>query len=112
MIYLAIILFTLAALLGLTILVKWLTKKAASRAVVYSHGIAAAAGLLLLVIFAVRNPANFPRISLALFLVAAIAGFYMFSLDLKKKAHPMIIAFAHALVAVCGFVLLLLFAIS
>jgi hypothetical protein len=109
MIYLTIILFALSAVLGLMILVKWLTKKEASRAVVYSHGIVAALGLGCLIAYAIFNPESFPKASIVLFSVAAVAGFYMFFNDLAKKPSPMAVAFLHALVAVAGFLTLLFF---
>lgn len=110
MIYFAIALFAVSAVLGLTILVKWLTNKNAPRGVVYSHGIFAAAALIVLAYYASQNPDNFPMASLILFVIAAVAGFYMFALDMKKKSSPMFVAFVHALVAVAGFVALLFFA--
>jgi hypothetical protein len=109
MIYLAIALFALSALLGLIILIKWLSQKDASRAVVYSHGIVAAVALVLLVVYAIQNPSAFPKASLILFTIAALGGFYMFFNDLKKKPSPMAVAFIHALLAVGGFVMLLAF---
>lgn len=110
MIYSAIALFALSAALGLAILIKWLTKKDASRSVIYSHGIVAALALVLLVVYAIQNPANFPKASIILFVIAALGGFYMLFNDLRKKASPMAIAFVHALLAVGGFIMLLAFA--
>lgn len=112
MIYASIVLFALSALLGLIILIKWLTKKDASRGVVYSHGIAAVIALAVLIVYAVQHPDNFPKVSIILFALAAVAGLYMFILDLKKKFSPMAVAFTHALVAVAAFVSLLLFAFA
>ena len=109
MIYTAIGLFALSAVFGLTILIKWLTNKDASKAVIYSHGIVAAAALVLLLAFALQNPSDYPQLSLILFIVAAIGGFYMFFRDLMKKTSPMAIAFVHGLLAVAGFVALLVF---
>src|SRR4051812_6692023 len=109
MIYIAIALFAISAVLGLTILIKWLTQKSASRAVVYSHGIVAAVALIILVFFALKNPDSFPKVSLVLFVLSAIVGFYMFFRDLKNKMSPVIIAVAHAIVAVSGFAALLIF---
>lgn len=109
MLYISIALFAIAAVFGLTILISWLTKKNASRAVIYSHGTVAAAGLILLLVYAVQNPDHFPKAALILFVVAALGGFYMFALDLKKKESPLSIAFIHALLAVAGFVMLLVF---
>jgi len=111
MIYASIALFALSALLGLSILIKWLTDKEASRKVVYSHGIVAVVALVLLLAYATQHTDNFPLLSIVLFAVAAVAGIYLFVLDLKKKPGPLFIAFAHALVAVGAFVLLLVFAL-
>ena len=111
-IYITIALLALAAVLGLTILIKWLTKKEASRGVIYSHGIVAAVGLVSLIVYAFKNPDHFPMISLVLLIASALGGFYMFIRDLNKKESPMAIAFIHAILAVSGFVALLLFALS
>lgn len=110
--YVTIILFALAAVFGLSILIKWLTKKEASKTVIYAHGIFAAIALVLLIVFAVQNPESFPKAALILFVLAALGGFYMFFRDLQKKMSPYSIAFAHALLAVAGFVGLLLFAFA
>lgn len=109
MIYLAIALFAVSAVFGLTILIKWLTNKDASRSIVYSHGIAAATALVLLIVYAIQHPDNFPKISIVLFVISALAGFYMFFRDMNKKTNPLAIAFTHALVAISGFVALLYF---
>lgn len=110
MIYTAIALFALAAVLGLAILIKWLTKKEASKAVVYSHGIVAAIALVILVVYALQNRDNYPQVSLILFIIAALFGFYMFFRSLRNKLSPIAVAFIHALLAVGGFVMLLAFA--
>lgn len=110
--YVTIILFAIAAVLGVSMLIKWLTKKEVSKTVIYSHGIFAALALVLLIVFAIQNPENFPKASLILFIIAALGGFYMFIRDLQKKMRPLYIAFAHALLAVAGFVALLLFAFA
>lgn len=108
--YFSIIVFALSAVLGLTILVKWLTKKEASKAVIYSHGATAAAALVALIVYAAKNPEHFPKASIILFVLAALGGFYMFINDLRGKFSPMAVAFVHALLAVAGFVMLLGFA--
>src|SRR5690606_1553691 len=105
-------LFAVSAVLGLVILIRWLTQKAAPKSVIYSHGIFAAIALVILIAYAVQNPENFPKASLVLFILSALVGFYMFFRDLKHKMSPMSVAVAHALVAVCGFVALLLFAFA
>jgi|SRR4051812_9282605 hypothetical protein len=112
MINIAIVLFTLAAVLGLTILIKWLSNKDASKAVIYSHGLVAATALVLLIVYAIQNPENFPQTSIVLFVLSALGGFYLFIRDLQKKAHQVSIALIHALLAATALVTLLLFAFA
>ncbi len=108
MLYIIIILFVIAAIFGLTILKNWLTSANTSRTVIYAHGIFAAIALVLLIIYFVDNPVNNVRASLILFIVAAIAGFYMFFRDLKGKFSPTWLAVIHGVVAAIGLVFLLL----
>ncbi|MGV3538668.1 MAG: hypothetical protein ACO1OQ_02595 [Rufibacter sp.] len=112
MLYASSILFALAAVAGLLILVAWLTKKNASRTVVYLHGLLAAAALVLLAVYSYNHPQNYPTYSLVLFVLAALGGFYMFARDLRGKYSSMAVAGMHALLAVAGFVFLLIFAFS
>ncbi len=109
MLYLAVALFAIAAIFGLTILIKWLTNKEVSKGVIYSHGSVAAIGLVLLILYAIQHPESFPKISIILFAVAAVGGFYMFFTTMKQKTNPVGIAFVHGLLAVGGFITLLLF---
>ena len=112
MIYFAIALFAISAVLGLVILIKWLTKQDAPRAVVYLHGVGAAIALAVLIVYALQNPDDFPKVSIILFVVAALGGFYMFARDLQKKESHLAIAFTHALLAVGGFLALLFFVLA
>lgn len=112
MIYLPIVLFALAAVLGVTILLKWLQDQSAPRAVVYSHGGAAALALVLLIVYAVRHPADFPLISLILFVAAALGGFVLFFAETFADKRIVPVGVVHALIAVAGFVLLLMFAFA
>ena len=107
--YVTIVLFALAAVLGLSILLKWLSKKDASRSVIYLHGIIAALGLVLLVVYALQNRGSYPQAALILLIIAALGGFYLFFRDLQGKMSAYSIALVHALLAVGGFVALLLF---
>jgi hypothetical protein len=111
MLYVIITLFAIAAVIGLIILKNWLTSSNTSRTVVYAHGIFAAIALALLLAQALRNPADYLRTSLILFVLAATGGFYMFFQDLKGKFSPIWLAVTHALLAVGGFVFLLLLVI-
>lgn len=106
-----IIIFAIAAVLGLTVAVAIITKKPSTpKPAVYAHGLLAATGLVLLIFYTMNNTGNSPRISLILFVIAAVGGFILFFNDVKKKPGPVGLVVVHALVAVTAFVLLLIFA--
>lgn len=109
MLYTTIILFALAAVAGFIILKNWLTAANTSRITIYMHGIFAAIALILLVVYAIQNPANYPKVSIVLFVVGALVGFYMFAEDLRKRFNPTWLAVVHALFGVAGFLMLLFF---
>ena len=103
MFYLTIVLFAIAALIGVIILKNWLTSTNTSRTVVYAHGIFAALALVLLVVQLLRNPSSALQVSLTLFILGALGGFYMFFRDLKGKFSPIWLAVVHGLLGLAGF---------
>ncbi|ELR69653.1 hypothetical protein C900_04878 [Fulvivirga imtechensis AK7] len=109
MIYGSIVLFALAAVLGLIIAAAIFKGKETPKPAVYAHGAIAAIGLVLLVLYALQNPTNYPQVSLIIFVIAALGGFYLFANDMKKKPGPKPVVIIHALAAVTAFTLLLLF---
>ena len=109
MLYVVIVLFALAAVMGVLVLKNVLAANHAPRTVVYTHGIFAAVALVLLIIYAAQNGTNGVMTSIVLFIIAAVGGFYMFFRDLKGKLGPVWLAIVHALLAVTGFIILLLF---
>lgn len=109
MLYFTVGAFALAAIFGITILVRWMSKKAAPKGVIFTHGILAAAGLGALVVYALQNPGNFPKAGLILLAAAALGGFYLFYKDFFKKTQPVPVAIIHAMLAVSGFIALLMF---
>src|SRR4051812_41145549 len=111
MLYTTIALFGIAALIGILILKNWLTSAHTSRTVVYAHGIFAAIALVLLLIYTLKDPSRSLIVSVSLFALAAIGGFYMFARDLKGKYSPTAVAVIHGLVAVAGFLLLIFYVI-
>jgi hypothetical protein len=111
MLYLTIGLFALAAIIGVIILKNWLTSANTSRTVIYTHGIFAAAALVVLVVLLVRDPSSALQISLAFFALAAVGGFYMFFRSLKGKFSPTWLAVTHGLLALAGFAFLVLLVI-
>lgn len=108
MIIAAIVLFLLAALLGIFLLTFVLRGKETPKAITFTHGPIAFTGLVLLIIYAFQyNPA--PIASLILFIIAALGGFVLIARDLTSNAVPKWLALLHGLIAVAGFVLLLKF---
>ena len=110
MLIINIIIFAIAAVFGLLNLVAILTNKSTSKPVVFIHGILAAIALILLIIFTINAAGNSPVLSLILFIIAALAGFYLFARDLSHKPGPKALAVIHGLVAVVSFILLIIFA--
>ena len=107
MLTIAIIFFAVAAVFGIVNLVSILTNKATMKPSVYIHGVLAATGLVLLIIYAVQEASKNVTLSILLFIVAAIGGFILFGRDLMKKAGPKWLALVHGLVAVISFIILL-----
>lgn len=103
-----IILFALAAVLGLILITKVLKDEETPKTVVYSHGGAAAVALILLIIAYMNQGDSLMMTSLLVFIVAALGGFVMFGQDVAQKSIPKWLAVVHALAAVTAFVLLLI----
>lgn len=108
MLYATIVLFALAAVMGLLILKSWLTGQKISRTIIYAHGIFAALGLALLIVHYFQNGAKTLQAAIILFVLGALVGFYMFFRDIKGKMSPVWMAIVHGLVGVAGVVLILL----
>ncbi|WP_345124342.1 hypothetical protein [Hymenobacter antarcticus] len=112
MLYASVTLFVLAATAGATILITWLNKKNAPKAVVYSHGLLAVSGLLVLLYYAFTHPAAYPKLSIGLFIITALAGIYMFITSRPDQVKPVRIAGLHALLAVSSLITLLVYVFS
>jgi hypothetical protein len=105
----ALVLFGFAAVGGLVLATqrfKGAPQPALPVAVI--HGALAASGLVALVI-AVTSGAVPPiaKGALVVFLVAAVGGFFLFSKHMQRTPLPIPVVVVHALVAVTGFILLL-----
>ena len=105
----SIILFALAAVVGL-VLINQLMKGATNKAVAVLHGLLAAVALIVLIAFALNNPGHSPWTSIIIFVIAALGGIYLFVRDIMGKPGPIFLAFIHAGAAVIAFVVLLRFA--
>lgn len=111
MIYTVITLFALAAILGMVLLTFVLQGKETPKGVVFSHGSLAVAGLILLIIYAFKESPS-PIEAIISFVIAASAGLVMVIRDLSGKTVPKWLAIIHGLIAVTGFIFLLVFAFT
>lgn len=111
MIYTVIGFFALAAILGLILLSFILREKETPKGIAILHGLLAATGLVLLIIYCTDHTPR-PVESLVLFIIAATGGFIVFARDISNKPLPKWLPVAHGLIAVTGFVFLLVFAFS
>jgi hypothetical protein len=109
LIYASIGFFALAALLGMYLLTFVLQGKETPKAIVFTHGPMAAIGVVLLIIYALKGGPS-PTESIVLFVLAALGGLFMVFRDLSGKPIPKFLAVGHGLLAVTGFIFLLLFA--
>jgi len=103
-----IILFALAAVLGLVLITKVFRGEETPRPVVYAHGASAAIALVLLIIGYLNRGDSLLMTTVLIFVVAALGGFTLFAQDIRDRELPKWLAVIHALAAVTGFVLLLI----
>jgi hypothetical protein len=107
--YLSVSLFALGAIIGMYLLALVLQKKETPKFVAFIHGAFVVAALVLLIYYAFQNQPG-PMESIILFVVAALGGITLIIRDLTGKALPRWLAIGHGLVAVIGFVYLLIYA--
>jgi len=108
MLLLALILFSIAILLGFYLLSFVLQNKNTPKGIAFIHGPIAAFGLIILIVYAIVHSPK-PLLSILLLTLAAIGGLVLISLDLMGKTIPKIFAIGHGLIALLGFFLLVLF---
>jgi hypothetical protein len=104
----ALILFALAAVGGLTLAYLRLKEQPLPMPLALAHGAFAASGIVALLLNVIDGAPEHAKIALGLFIVAALGGFLLFGLWMQKKQLPLGVIAVHALVAVGAFVLLLL----
>lgn len=106
MIIVTLLLFLLAASLGITLLFYVLKNKNTPKGLAFLHGSTAATALVFLIAL-LFTPAK-PYLSLTVFVFAALAGFIMMYRDLTGKSLPKWLALSHGTLALIGFVLLVI----
>lgn len=111
---LAVVLFALAAVGGLVMaILRFRGRGLPPLALALVHGLAAAAGLIALIAAIAGGGApSAATAGLVVLLLAALGGFVLFSHHLRRKDLPIGLMVVHALVAVVGFLILLVAATS
>lgn len=110
MVQLAIGLFAVAAVFGLTFAVRYAKNLGVSVPMALVHGLFAASGLVVLILTLLNGARpNVALASLTFFVAAALGGFLLFGMHIAGKRRPMALIVVHGLAAVTGFVLLLVF---
>jgi hypothetical protein len=104
----ATVLFGLGALGGMTLLALRLRGGNPPLGLAAVHGLAAAAGLVTLVVAVAGGERGPALVSLVLFGMAALGGFFLLSLHLRQKLLPVGLILVHGTLAISGFVALLL----
>lgn len=103
--YFSIALFALGAIIGMYLLTLVLQKKETPKFVALIHGAFVVIALILLIIYNSQNPGLIEAI--VLFVVAALGGLILITRDLTGKPLPKWLAIGHGLIAVAGFIFLL-----
>lgn len=108
--YFIIALFALGAIIGMYLLALVLQKKETPKFVAFIHGAFVATALILLIVYNSGQPGLIE--SIVLFVVAALGGVVLIFRDLTAKSLPKWLAVVHGLIAVAGFVFLLVYAFT
>ena len=105
----AVILFGAAAVLGLVLASSHIKGKIPPLALSLLHGLLAASGLVIVILAGMNAvAAGIGLYSLIFFLIAAVGGFVLITMHLRRRALPPGLIIVHALMAVVGFALLLM----
>lgn len=109
----AIILFIIAAIFGLIILTAILKNQSTPKKVVFTHGPIAALALILVIIYAAMGNADPLLItSIVLFIIAALGGLTLFTIDMRNKPIPKLIAVVHPILAAIALILLIIYTLQ
>ena len=108
MVQAAIVLIAIAATLGAIMLYYLLTGRHIPKGLAFVHGPLAIAGLVVLICYAVITTHHHKHYeSIVLFSIAAVGGLVLFYKDITGKRIPKWLAVLHALLAITGFLFLL-----
>ena len=100
--------FSLAAILGIILLIYILTDKKPPLPIALLHGGFALSGLILLTIHAIEYM-NMAWIFVGFFLLVALFGIYLFMQKHSRKSELKALALGHGAVAILGLIILVVF---
>ena len=103
----AIVCFGIAILFGLMMLMHVLTRKRIPRALAFTHGPFALAGIILLSLYSVSHDYIFLTV-IVLFILAALGGLTMFYKDITGKTFPPAFVLGHGALAFTAFIILVI----
>jgi hypothetical protein len=106
LIYTAIGLFAIAAMIGIYLLTFVLQKKETPKPVAIIHGLLAATALVLLIVHTSKTGADLIQV-IVFFIITALGGLVLFVRDIMGKSLPKSLAVIHGLLAVISFIFLL-----
>jgi hypothetical protein len=107
----AVSFFTLAVILGMSLLSYVLRRKNTPKGLAFTHGGLAGVGITLLIIYSFYHTPT-PMESLALLIIAAMGGFVLIYKDLTGKPIPKLFAIGHGIIAISGLILLCFFSLK
>ncbi len=109
MLYASIVLFAIAALIGLALAFAHGKGKPVDLIRALLHGVFAAIGLILLLVTVAKpgGAGSTALVSLIVLVVAALGGFVLFGLHASQKKLPIPLIVVHALIAATGLVILI-----
>jgi hypothetical protein len=108
-IYTAITIFSMTAILGIYLLSLVMRDRQTPRSIAIVHGLFALTGLILLITYSNGSEAS-PLVSLVVFTIAALGGLVLIYKDVIEKQVPKWLALTHGLTALIGFSFLVVFA--
>jgi hypothetical protein len=103
MLNIAAIVFAVAALGGIVLALHVLRARFAPWALSLVHAALGAAGIVLVLIAVIDGARGATALALALFVVAALGGFFLASFHYRKQIPPAAVVVVHAVVALAGF---------
>lgn len=109
MLGIAIVLFVIAAIFGLIILTAILKDRPTPKSAVFTHGPIAATGLILVLIYTYYHRDPLLIASVVLFLLAALGGLTLFTIDMSNKPIPKLLAIGHPILAVIALMTLIIY---